>query len=249
VNATETAAAVRAGTTSARAVVDATLARIAVENPDLNAFTSVLPRRAVERAEAIDAAIAAGTDPGPLAGVPFAAKNLFDVAGIVTRAGAKVTAGDPPAVSDADAIVALERRGAILVGLTNMDEFAYGFVTENAHDGPTHNPHDLTRIAGGSSGGSASAVGGGLVPLALASDTNGSIRVPAALCGIFGIRPTFGTRLAARGISVRRQSRYGRPADAHRRRPQRRIRRAGSALRTAGWFAQLALRATGRLLR
>jgi AtzE family amidohydrolase len=193
VNATETAAAVRAGTMSARAVVDAALARIAVENPDLNAFTSVLPRRAVERAEAIDAAIAAGADPGPLAGVPFAAKNLFDVAGIVTRAGAKVTAGDPPAPTDADAIAALERRGAILVGLTNMDEFAYGFVTENAHDGPTHNPHDLTRIAGGSSGGSASAVGGGLVPLALASDTNGSIRVPAALCGIFGIRPTFGS--------------------------------------------------------
>jgi len=198
VNATEIAAAVRAGATSARAVVDAALARIAVENPDLNAFTSVFPRRAVERADAIDAAVAAGTDPGPLAGVPFAAKNLFDVAGIVTRAGAKVTAGDPPATSDADAIIALERRGAILVGLTNMDEFAYGFVTENAHDGPTRNPHDLTRIAGGSSGGSASAVGAGLVPLALASDTNGSIRVPAALCGIFGIRPTFGT-LSRRG--------------------------------------------------
>ena len=197
-NAAETSAAVRAGTTSARAVIESTLARIAAENPNLNAFTSVVSRRALERADAIDAVIAAGKDPGPLAGVPFAAKNLFDVAGIVTRAGATVTAGDPPAASDADAIVALERHGAVLVGLTNMDEFAYGFVTENAHDGATRNPHDLTRIAGGSSGGSASAVGGGLVPLALASDTNGSIRVPAALCGIFGIRPTFG-RLSRRG--------------------------------------------------
>jgi len=125
--------------------------------------------------------------------VPFAAKNLFDVAGIVTRAGAVVTAGDPPAARDADAVAALERQGAVLVGATNMDEFAYGFVTENAHDGATHNPHDLARIAGGSSGGSAAAVAAELVPLSLASDTNGSIRVPAALCGIFGIRPTFGT--------------------------------------------------------
>ena len=129
---------------------------------------------------------------------PFAAKNLFDVAGVVTRAGAKVTAGDPPAAIDADAVAALERAGAVLVGATNMDEFAYGFVTENAHDGATHNPHDRTRIAGGSSGGSAAAVAAELVPLALASDTNGSIRVPAALCGIFGIRPTYGT-LSTRG--------------------------------------------------
>jgi AtzE family amidohydrolase len=192
VTATETAAAVRAGTRDARGVIENTLVRIAAQNPDLNAFTGVFAERARERAAAIDAAIARGRDPGSLAGVPFAAKNLFDVAGIVTRAGAQGTSGDRPAASDADAIIALERHGAVLVGVTNMDEFAYGFVTENAHDGPTHNPHDLARIAGGSSGGSAAAVGADLVPLALASDTNGSIRVPAALCGIFGIRPTYG---------------------------------------------------------
>jgi aspartyl-tRNA(Asn)/glutamyl-tRNA(Gln) amidotransferase subunit A len=172
----------------------------AIEAADgaLNAFTALFPERALARAARLDAEVAAGRDPGPLCGVPFAAKNLFDVAGVITRAGAKVTEADPPATRDADLIVALERSGAVLIGVTNMDEFAYGFVTENAHDGPTHNPHDLTRIAGGSSGGSAAAVAAGVVPLALASDTNGSIRVPAALCGIFGLRPTYGS-LSSRG--------------------------------------------------
>jgi AtzE family amidohydrolase len=193
VTATEIAALVHGRTTSVHALVTATLAGIADRNGALNAFTEVFAERALARARDLDAQLAAGTDPGPLAGVPFAAKNLFDVAGVVTRAGAKVTAGDPPAARDADLIALLEGAGAVLVGATNMDEFAYGFVTENAHDGPTHNPHDLTRIAGGSSGGSAAAVAAELVPLALASDTNGSIRVPAALCGIFGIRPTYGT--------------------------------------------------------
>jgi AtzE family amidohydrolase len=198
VSAAAIAAAVRSGTARAEAIVGDTLERIAAADPEINAFTAVFAARARRQAQAIDAAVAAGRDPGPLAGVPFAAKNLFDVAGFVTRAGAKVTAGDPPAAQDADAVAALERAGAVLVGATNMDEFAYGFVTENAHDGATHNPHDLTRIAGGSSGGSAAAVAAELVPLALASDTNGSIRVPAALCGIFGIRPTYGT-LSTRG--------------------------------------------------
>ena len=196
--ATAISAAVRAGATSARVCVADALARIAMHDPDLNAFTSVFADRALERADSIYAAIASGRAPGLLAGVPFAAKNLFDVAGVVTRAGAAVTAGDPPAQRDADLIAMLEQQGAVLVGVTNMDEFAYGFVTENAHDGATRNPHDRTRIAGGSSGGSAAAVAAELVPLALASDTNGSIRVPAALCGIFGIRPTYGT-ISCRG--------------------------------------------------
>jgi AtzE family amidohydrolase len=196
--AAQVAGAVRGRSATATAVVENALARIAAIDGRLLAFTAVFADRALQRAALIDAAVASGVDPGPLAGVPFAAKNLFDVAGVVTRAGAKVTARYPPAVRDADAIVVLEAQGAILVGATNMDEFAYGFVTENAHDGTTRNPHDLERIAGGSSGGSAAAVAAGLVPLALASDTNGSIRLPAALCGIFGIRPTMG-RLSRRG--------------------------------------------------
>jgi aspartyl-tRNA(Asn)/glutamyl-tRNA(Gln) amidotransferase subunit A len=198
VTAAEIARAVRGRSTTARATIEAALERIAGVDGRLGAFTELVAERAAQHAGRIDAGLAAGRDPGPLAGVPFAAKNLFDVAGIVTRAGAKVTAGSPPATRDADAVAAFEAQGAVLVGVTNMDEFAYGFVTENAHDGTTRNPHDLDRIAGGSSGGSAAAVGAGLVPLALASDTNGSIRVPAALCGIFGIRPTHG-KLSRRG--------------------------------------------------
>jgi AtzE family amidohydrolase len=194
----EIARAVRDRTRSARNVVQAALARIAEVDGSLLAFTAIFAERALARAAWIDAQIAADRDPGPLAGVPFAAKNLFDVAGVVTRAGAKATRNDPPATRDADLVAALEASGAILVGVTNMDEFAYGFVTENAHDGTTRNPHALDRIAGGSSGGSAAAVGADLGPLALGSDTNGSIRVPAALCGIFGIRPTLGT-LSRRG--------------------------------------------------
>jgi AtzE family amidohydrolase len=192
VTAEEIASAVRSRTTSAHSIVTDALTRIAATS-ELNAFTDVFAERALTRARAIDAAVAAGEDPGPLTGVPFAAKNLFDVAGVVTRAGARVTLHDPPADRDADAISALERSGAVLIGVTNMDEFAYGFVTENAHYGTTRNPHDRTRIAGGSSGGSAAAVAADLVPLALGTDTNGSIRIPAAFCGIFSIRPTFAT--------------------------------------------------------
>lgn len=178
--------------------VRAALGRIAAGDVEINAVTKVLERRALARAEAIDRAVASGATPGPLWGVPFLAKNLYDVEGVVTRAGSKATDGDPPARADAEAIRRLEGAGAVLVGLTNMDEFAYGFLTVNEHDGPARNPHDTARLAGGSSGGSAAAVAAGFVPLALGSDTNGSVRVPAALCGIFGIRPTFG-RLSKHG--------------------------------------------------
>ena len=186
------AASVREGRTTARAGIEAALERIAAADGTLNCFTAVLVERALRRADVVDAAVAAGKDPGPLAGVPFAVKNLFDVAGIVTLAGSRILADRPPAAADAPAIAALERAGAILVGTLNMDEFAYGFSTENEHYGPTRNPHDPARIAGGSSGGSAAAVAASLVPLTLGSDTNGSVRVPAALCGVFGLKPTFG---------------------------------------------------------
>ncbi len=197
-SAVEIAQAVRSGVTSAAAITRETLARIREVNPIVNCFTEITEERAIAEAEEIDRAVARGEDPGPLAGVPYAVKNLFDIRGLTTLAGSKTRASEAPAVRDAAAVAALHQAGAVLVGALNMDEFAYGFTTENSHFGPTRNPHDLSRIPGGSSGGSAAAVAAGLVPLTLGSDTNGSIRVPAAFCGIFGLKPTYG-RLSRRG--------------------------------------------------
>jgi AtzE family amidohydrolase len=130
--------------------------------------------------------------PGPLADMTFAVKDLFDVEGVVTLAGSVAKADDPPATADATAVARLRRAGAQLIGATNMDELAYGFTTENSHYGPTRNPHDPERVAGGSSGGSAVAVATSLARVALGTDTNGSVRIPAAFCGVFGLRPTYG---------------------------------------------------------
>jgi aspartyl-tRNA(Asn)/glutamyl-tRNA(Gln) amidotransferase subunit A len=190
---------VRSGRTSATALARAALAGIAACEGRLNAFTAVFEADALRQAEALDRARAAGDALGPLAGVPFAVKNLFDVEGRTTLAGAKIRIGGPVAAADAELVARLKRAGAVLVGALNMDEFAYGFVTENAHFGTTRNPHDLDRIAGGSSGGSAAAVAAGLLPLALGSDTNGSIRIPAGLCGVFGLKPSHG-RLPVQGM-------------------------------------------------
>ena len=192
------AAAVTAGHVSATHIVEATLARIRERDPLLNSFTAVTEHRALARARAIDDARARGERLPPLAGVPFAVKNLFDVAGLSTLAGSKINRDLPPAPRDAALIERLEAAGAVLVGALNMGEYAYDFTGENIHDGPSRNPHDLDRMSGGSSGGSGSAVGGGLVPLALGSDTNGSIRVPSSLCGIFGLKPTYGRLTRAR---------------------------------------------------
>ncbi|WP_349368748.1 AtzE family amidohydrolase [Salinarimonas sp.] len=190
-SATTIAAAVRAGEVRAADVVEAALARIAAAS-DLGAFTDVTAARARAKAAAIDAAVARGADPGPLAGAPFAVKNLFDVAGLPTRAGSAINRDLPPAARDAVLVARLEAAGAVLVGALNMGEYAYDFTGENVHDGPSRNPHHPARMSGGSSGGSGSAVAAGLVPLALGSDTNGSIRVPSALCGLFGLKPTYG---------------------------------------------------------
>lgn len=183
---------IRGGEHSAVAVLDATLARIRSADARYNCFTAITEDRARQEAAAIDARRARGDTLPPLAGVPYAVKNLFDIAEEVTLAGGRVNAANPAAPRDATLVARLREAGAVLVGALNMDEHAYGFTTENSHYGPCRNPHDATRIAGGSSGGSAAAVAGGLVPLTLGSDTNGSIRVPASLCGVFGLKPTFG---------------------------------------------------------
>lgn len=189
---------IRNGERSAASVLDATLARVRERDPRYNCFTALTETRARQEAAAIDARRARGEALPPLAGVPYAVKNLFDIADEVTLAGGRVNASNPPARRDAALVERMRAAGAVLIGALNMDEHAYGFTTENTHYGACRNPHDATRIAGGSSGGSAAAVAGGLVPLTLGSDTNGSIRVPASLCGVFGLKPTFG-RLSRAG--------------------------------------------------
>ncbi|WP_256380252.1 amidase family protein, partial [Novosphingobium sp. B-7] len=141
-----------AGRVRALDLAQAALSRLAADRHV--AVTRLLPARALDEAARIDAHVAQGIDPGPLAGVPYGVKDLFDVAGEVTTAGSAVRANAAPAASDAVAITRLRDAGAVLVATLNMDEFAYGFATINAHHGTTRNPHDPTRLAGGSSGGS-----------------------------------------------------------------------------------------------
>ena len=192
--AAEIARAVAGGKVKASAVVEAALKRIEAAEPTVNAFTDLIAERARKRAAEIDA----GRHRGPLTGVPFAVKNLFDIEGLPTRAGSKINVDGPKAARDGALVRQLEAAGAILLGGLNMGEYAYDFTGENAHYGASRNPHDPTRMTGGSSGGSGAAVAAGEVPLALGSDTNGSIRVPSSLCGLFGLKPTYG-RLSRAG--------------------------------------------------
>jgi aspartyl-tRNA(Asn)/glutamyl-tRNA(Gln) amidotransferase subunit A len=191
-SASEIASAVANGERSALAVTEAALERIKNLNPKLNVFTDVVANRARAKARALDQARGEGQRLGPMAGVPFAVKNLFNVKGLRTLAGSMINRSHAPAARDATLVVRLEAAGAVLLGALNMGEYAYDFTGENIHDGASRNPHDLTRMTGGSSGGSGGAVAGGVVPLALGSDTNGSIRVPSSFCGIFGLKPTYG---------------------------------------------------------
>ena len=179
--------------------MDGALQRIATLDPAVNCFTDVWPSARGPRPSASTPPSRPGGDPGPLAGVPFAVKNLFDVAGVLTLAGSKIYRERPSPRATPPRCARSARAGAVLVGALNMDEYAYGFTTENTHYGPTRNPHDLSRVAGGSSGGSGAAVAAGLVPLTLGTDTNGSIRVPASLCGVFGLKPTYG-RVSRAGV-------------------------------------------------
>jgi AtzE family amidohydrolase len=185
-------AAIRNGQTSAGEVLEATLKVVEALTPKLNCLTATTVERARREAHAIDQKRAQGESLPSLAGVPYVAKNLFDIEGVVTLAGAKMNEANAPAAADAFLVRQMRGAGAVLMGASSMDENAYGFTCENTYYGPTRNPHDLRRVSGGSSGGSAAAVGGALVPLSLGSDTSGSIRVPASFCGIFGLKPTYG---------------------------------------------------------
>ncbi len=191
-SATEIADAVRNGRIDAVEVTEAFLARIAEVDGRINAFTDVTAARARAEAARVDAIRAEGGDPGPLAGVPFAAKNLYDIAGLPTRAGSRINRERAPATADAVLVARMNAAGAVLLGALNMGEFAYDFTGENAHDGACRNPHDPSRMSGGSSSGCGAATAAGLAPISLGSDTNGSIRVPAALCGVYGLKPTYG---------------------------------------------------------
>jgi aspartyl-tRNA(Asn)/glutamyl-tRNA(Gln) amidotransferase subunit A len=184
------ARALRAGQVTARALTDAALARIREQEPALNAYITLLPDEARAQADDADARLRRG-DAAPLTGVPVAVKDLISIAGIETTAGSQMLRGFRPIV-DATVVAKLRAAGAVLLGKANLDEFAMGSSTEHSAFGPTRNPWDLDRVPGGSSGGSAATVAAAAVPLALGTDTGGSIRQPAALCGILGLKPTYG---------------------------------------------------------
>ena len=188
----ELAGQVRRGETSAREVVGHALERIEALNPSVRAFVAVDPEGALAAAAAVDDAVAAGRDPGPLAGIPIGVKDLEDAAGFVTSHGSVVYADGPPADADSPLVARLKATGAVVVGKTNTPELGWKGDTDNVAFGPTANPWHLEHSPGGSSGGSAAAIAAGMVPLATGSDGGGSIRIPSSCCGLSGIKPSLG---------------------------------------------------------
>ena len=195
------AARLRAGEISPVALVEQALARLDALDTRLNAFQIVIAEQALADARHAEAELAAGHDRGPLHGVPVAAKDLFDVAGLPTAAGSQIRAG-VIASEDATVVARLRAAGAVVIGKTRMSEFAYSPGSNNAHYGPTANPFDQTRDTGGSSSGSAAAVAAGIVYAALGTDTGCSIRIPAAFCGIVGLKPTWGRVSLAGAVTL-----------------------------------------------
>jgi aspartyl-tRNA(Asn)/glutamyl-tRNA(Gln) amidotransferase subunit A len=194
----ESAAALRAKKISSLELTNETLRKIALENPRLNAFITVIEDAARARASALDAELSHGIDRGPLHGIPIAHKDLVYTKGVRTTGGSKILEGFAPD-HDADIAISLERAGAVMVGKTNLHEFAYGITSTNPHFGAVRNPWDTDRIPGGSSGGSGAAVAAGILAMATGTDTGGSIRIPASFCGVTGLKPTFGL-ISKRGV-------------------------------------------------
>jgi aspartyl-tRNA(Asn)/glutamyl-tRNA(Gln) amidotransferase subunit A len=194
----EAAAALRAKKISSLELTDESLKRIAAANPKLNAFITVIEESARVRATAMDAELARSVDRGPLHGIPFAHKDNIETKGVRTTGGSKIFAGFVPD-REAEVAARLNDAGAVLVGKTGLHEFAHGITSNNPHYGAIHNPWDLERIPGGSSGGSGAAVAAGLIPLATGTDTGGSIRIPSSFCGTVGLKPTY-DRVSRRGV-------------------------------------------------